>query len=116
MYQTVSQNDFRDAFRQAGRQGQFSFDGLNALFEHLEEYEDSTGASMELDVIAICCDFSEYSNAVEAAKEQGFEPDEREEDQDEDDYTEATEAAALEYLQDNTQVIQHDSGIIIQSF
>ena len=109
MKQTVNSYDFVEAFTRCNRQEQFSRAGLFALFDYLEEYEDSTGEEIELDVIALCCDFAEYSTALEAAKEYGFEPDE---DEDEEEQ----EAAALELLQDRTQVIEHDSGIIIQSF
>jgi hypothetical protein len=42
-----------------GRGEQFSYDGLRVLFEALEEYEDDTGSEVELDVIALCCEYSE---------------------------------------------------------
>ncbi len=59
MKTTVSVYDFRDAFQRAGRQTHFSYDGLAILFDYLEEYEAGTGEEMELDVIALCCDFAE---------------------------------------------------------
>jgi hypothetical protein len=116
MKQTVNKYDFTEAFRQAGRQDQFSYTGLCALFDYLEEYEEAAGTELELDVIALCCDYSEYATATEAAKEYGWEAPEIDPDTDPEDATEETEAAALEWLQDNTQVITHDSGVIIQSF
>ena len=108
MKQTVNSYQFVDAFRHAGRESQFSRSALFALFEHLEEYESSTGEEIELDPIAICCDFTEYDNAREAAKEYDFEP----EDQDEDD----REESALKWLQNRTQVIEFSGGIVIQNF
>lgn len=58
MKQTVSQYDFRNAFQQC-RPDNFSYEGLSALFEYLEQWEEDCGEELELDVIAICCDFSE---------------------------------------------------------
>jgi len=61
MYQTINGYDFRKAFQDMGRGKQFSYEGLEILFEALEQYEVDSGEDMELDVIAICCDFSELS-------------------------------------------------------
>jgi hypothetical protein len=57
MIQTINVSDFRDAFRAYGRREQFSYEGLGALFEYLEESDPD----YELDVIALCCDYSENS-------------------------------------------------------
>jgi hypothetical protein len=92
-----------------GRADQFSYDGLQALFEYLEQYEEDTGEAITLDVIALCCEYSEYSDALEAATEYGFEADA---DQDDDEQ----QTLAREWLQNQTQVIEHKSGIIIQQF
>ena len=110
MKTTVTCSDFVDAFRHAGREDQFTVAGRKALFDYLEELENDTGTELELDVIALCCDYSEYPNALAAAKDMSsFDPD-AEADGDEQ------EQAALEYLRDNTQVIEFDGGIIIASF
>ena len=62
MYQTVNTaSNFRDEFRACGRADQFSYDALGILFDYLEAYEMDTGEEIELDVVAICCDFSEDS-------------------------------------------------------
>lgn len=61
MFIRVNLSDFRDAFRAAGRKDQFSYDGLRVIFDYLEEYEESTGEPVELDVIAICCDYYEMT-------------------------------------------------------
>jgi hypothetical protein len=62
---TVSVSDFRDAFRDCNRQDNFSYEGLGALYEWIEEYEDGSGAETELDVIGLCCDFTEYADLKE---------------------------------------------------
>jgi len=61
MYQTINESECRSAFHSMGRGQQFSYEGLTILFEALEQYEVDTGEDMELDVIAICCDFSEMT-------------------------------------------------------
>jgi len=61
MHQSINEYQFRDAFRSMGRGDQFSYEGLNILFNGLEQYEADTGEGVELDVIALCCDFSEES-------------------------------------------------------
>ena len=62
---TINEYQFEQAFKNAGRGNQFSYEALKALFEYLEEYEDSTGEQIELDVIAICCEFTEYEDLEE---------------------------------------------------
>lgn len=58
MYQTVNFTDFHTAFNQL-RPDNFTYEGLQALFEYCEDYERDTGETMELDVIALCCDITE---------------------------------------------------------
>ena len=67
MKRTVNLNDFRDAFRSI-RPDNFSYEGLEALFNYLENLGEDTGLEIELDVIAICCDFTEYENLEEYLK------------------------------------------------
>ena len=110
MKTTVSCYDFARAFEQAGRNDQFSRPALMALFDYLEEMENDTGTETELDVIALCCDFSEYPSALKACEDMSsFKPDSEatEEEQEE---------AALEYLRDNTQVIEFDGGVVVAAF
>jgi hypothetical protein len=59
MYQTINRSQFHDAFKAAGRGDQFSYEALDALFSAFEEMEYATGVPIELDVIAICCEYSE---------------------------------------------------------
>ena len=58
MKTTINLHDFRDAFRRAEREN-FSDDGLFILFNYLEEFEQDCGSEIELDVIALCCDYAE---------------------------------------------------------
>jgi hypothetical protein len=61
MIQTIDKYGFEQAFKKAGRGEQFSYAALGALFDYFEEYEESTGEQIELDVVAICCEYAESS-------------------------------------------------------
>ena len=98
---TLSTDQIADTLRR-DYYASWSYDGAFALAEYLREYEESTGEELELDPIAIRCEFTEYENAIEAAAQYTSE------------FT--TEAAALEYLEDHTNVITYDGGVIIQDF
>ena len=65
MKKTINIYDFREAFHKAGRGDQFTYDGLTALFEYIEDYEEGTGEETELDVIGLCCDYTEYESIEE---------------------------------------------------
>ena len=65
MKKTINIYDFREAFRKAGRGDQFTYDGLTALFEYIEDYEEGTGEEIELDVIGLCCEYTEYESIGE---------------------------------------------------
>jgi hypothetical protein len=101
----VSEYQFVEAFRHAGRESQFSVNARRALFAHLEEYERETCFELELDPIGICCEFAEYPSALEAAKVYGLEL--RGDDE---------ESRALEWLREKTQVVEFEGGIVIQNF
>ena len=90
----------------------WSWGGAEALIKYLEELESSGGKSSEFDRIALRCEYSEYSTALEAAQDYDFTPPENEDDEDED----VIEAAAIAYLEDRTTVIKFDGGLIIQQF
>ena len=64
----VNLHDFRAAFKRV-RPNSFSYEGITALFNYLEEYEADTGEELELDVIGLCCDFTEYEDIAEYNEE-----------------------------------------------
>jgi len=56
LYQTIdTASQFRDQFHRCGRADQFSYEALGLLFDYLSD----CGSDIELDVVAICCEFSE---------------------------------------------------------
>lgn len=102
---TVSQ--FRDAFHNAGRATQFSYEGLELLFNYLEEVD----ADYELDVVALCCDYSEDSVADIA---RDYLIDLNDADPKDDDYADQCEALVIDYLNDNGSVVGvTPSGLIV---
>ena len=50
---------FREAFRLAGRMDQFSYEGLEVLFDYLDTLSEDIGEPIELDVVALCCEYYE---------------------------------------------------------
>lgn len=58
MKQSINFSSFVDAFHAHKRYDQFGYEALRVIFDYLEEYEESTGEEIELDVIAICCDYN----------------------------------------------------------
>lgn len=109
IYQTITQSEFTTAFHRTGRGDNFSYSALCALYDYIDELSDATGEDIELDVIALCSEYSEYSDALEAAAEYGFTP---EGDQEESEQ----EQSAIDWLRGRTQVIQFSGGVIIQDF
>jgi hypothetical protein len=61
MKQRVNFAWFLESFRMMGRYEQFGYDALRVLFDYLEDLESDTGEEIELDVIALCCDYSVYT-------------------------------------------------------
>jgi len=64
MKQTINFFQFRDAFG-GDYKNNFSYDGKKALFEYLENYEEETNKEIELDPIALCCEYTEYESINE---------------------------------------------------
>jgi len=96
---TITFNDFESRFQNYGRGEQFSYEGLQALFEWLEEFETDTGEEQELDVIGLCCDFMEYEDLKEFQADYG------------------KEYESIEDIENDTIVIPIDKeSFIIQAF
>ena len=113
MKQNVNSYQFADAFKTAGRADQFSYKGLDALFDFLEEVEPDS----ELDVIALCCDFTEYESALECVKETVSDWEYECSYSIRTNTEEENEEGALEYLREQTCVIEVGNGsIIIHAF
>ena len=98
MKQSINFTDFQRAFIDYGREDNFSYEALHALFNWLEDYEENIGEEIELDVIALCCEFTEYESFEELQK----------------NYTDIESLEDLGYL---THVIELGFGrLVIQDF
>lgn len=104
---TVTETMFKNQFVAMNRADNFSSTGLSALFEYFEELGQDTGEELELDVISICCDYSEASYE-EIADDYSLDLSAC------DDIEEEFEAV-LEYLNNETMVVYADSetGMIL---
>lgn len=109
MKQTVNFSDFVDAFRAYDRYDQFGYQALMVIFEHLEEIENSTGQELELDVVAICCDYA-TDNWHDIAVNYSIEIDENENEDEQ-------KQQVIDYLNENTVVLgETDCEIVYQIF
>ena len=110
MKRTINEHDFVDAFQGTDYQNQFSYEGKVALYEYLTELEDSTGFEIELDMIALCCEYTEYENFYEFRD-------------DYEDYVYKHKIKDIHDIHEHTQVIEFTSAessriksLIIQQF
>jgi superfamily I DNA/RNA helicase len=125
MIKQISFSDFCDAFQNAGRENSFSYRGKKELYNFFEEnYPD-----MELDIVALDCEFSESETAVqwmldachldklkEFADDLGIDHTEPTLDWSEVENEEELEQVCLEYLNNKTLVISFTGGVIVQGF
>jgi len=115
MKQSIGFCGFCDAFRDMDRNENFSYEGKRILFDFLEQYEDDTGEEIELDVIALCCDYSEddvediaasymfYQAHGESDELAEFKALDREEQVEQ----------VREYLEDHTMVCGEHDGVFV---
>ena len=99
--QTVDAYRFADEFRRMGREKNFSYEGLMALFRFLQDLAEDTGAPIELDVIALSSEFSEHKTAKAAARAFGWE---------------RGDGNALTWLHERTSVIEFEGGVLVSIF
>ena len=107
MKQTINKSQFRDAFLSWETYSKnFTYEGLGLLYDGLEELANDSGEEYELDVVAICCEFSEdcyadIASQYDIALSESDNPFE----------------TVMEYLWENTLVIGYnaDLDIIIYS-
>jgi hypothetical protein len=106
MKTTISHaSQFRDAFRQVDRCGQFSYEALNMLYEYFEDVDPD----MELDVIAICCEYTE--DTPEGIANNYWSVDDLTQDEEE------LRDQVREYLEANTSIVgETPTGFVYLSF
>lgn len=108
MKQSIFFSQFVDAFRAYDRYDSFGYNGLRIIFDYLEQYEQNCNTEIELDVIAICCDYSMMS-IEDIVKEYRIDVS----DVDADD----VEEYVIDYLNEHTTVLgQCADGVVFQRF
>ena len=94
MITNITLGTFRDAFINHGRGDSFTYQGFKALFEYFQQLEEDSGLMIELDPVAIDCEYTEYSDLEEL---QGDYPD----------------IETIRDLQNQTSVIEFNHGSLI---
>ena len=104
MKQTINLSQFRDEFN-AIRPNNFTFEGLEILYDYVEEMIPD----FDLDVIALCCDFSE-GTVEELIRDFSIDCDDVEDDE--------IDAHVLDYINDHSVVlgVTYDGSIVYQNF
>jgi hypothetical protein len=106
MKTSINFSQFCDAFRNADRNENFSYDGKRALFDFLEDCTEQTGIEVELDVIAFCCEYSE-DDVNTIIENYSIDVSEAEDDEEKEEIVE-------EYLQNHTMVVgKLDNGSFV---
>ena len=109
IYDEVSANDMIDRAIDFGRYDQLGgIWGIEALHEWLTDLAEDIGEPIELDIIALCCEWSHYTDIVAAAAEY-LSPDELDELHTDD---------LPGWFRDRTTVLELDNGAgyLIQAF
>jgi len=126
MKKTLSTYEIADALKR-DENAAWTWAGAQALAEYLEEYEESIGEEMELDVVAIRCDYSEYSSLQdwgeeyfggwnELCDELGDDYRGPLDDETPEEYAERFDDAIRAHIHDNGTLIEFDGGVIVSSF
>ncbi len=124
IYEILDENLFKSRFEDYKRVvgsddeqgGNFTYEGLRALFEYLEDLSEGTEQNIELDVIALCCDYSEYRDLNEYLTDYSNQHSKRKEFDTEEEFKQVIE----EEISEKTTLIKFnedlDEGFIIQNF
>ena len=67
-----SASHMRDEFARYGRNDQFTYHAYDALFDYYHELSDEIGEPIEFDVVAICCEWTEYDSLQELGEAYGL--------------------------------------------
>lgn len=117
MKRTINEHEFADAFTEMNRQDNFSYEGLKALYDYLTELEDDTGIEIELDVIAICCEYCEYEDIYKYLDNYNTDIDRNDYNMNEDIEREMFEEEVKKEIQEKTTFIDIDgTSFIIQAY
>lgn len=63
---------FASLFNDYGRGNQFTYQGFDALYWYFSDLSDDLGEDISIDVVAICCEWTEYDSLKELADAYGI--------------------------------------------
>lgn len=106
IYSVITKSAFRDAFKRMGREENYTYNGLGALYDCLVEWSEESGMPLELDVLGLCTEWSEYGSAWELATDYGIE---RESGEDDEEF----EARVLAETGNESTVVPFDGGWLV---
>lgn len=127
MIKLVTKSMFLDEWNEwEDRKDTFRYEGKCALYDYLESYEEDTDTPVILDIITLCCEYTEYDSAYDAMY--NYQPedmpvcedtgvDENGHGMDLVEIQQATEKMCHEWLEEQTTVIDVEGGgVIIANF
>ena len=91
--QTVNKSQFIDNLL-ADDYASWTYEDAEALFDYYEDLSEDLGEDVELDRVALRCEWTRADSIDEVIEEYD-------------------DIESLEDLQDNTQVIEHDGGVLL---
>ena len=91
--QTVNKSQFIDNLL-ADDYASWTYEDAEALYDYYEQYSDDTGEDVELDRVALRCEWTRADSIDEVIEEYD-------------------DIESLEDLQDETQVIEHVGGVLL---
>ena len=65
LIQTVNHSELYDIAHKMGRGSNYGHDGWRAIGDYLEELSEDMGENIEIDIIAICCEYCFAGSADE---------------------------------------------------
>ena len=99
----VNEWDFKNYFKSSQYKNNYSMEGLYTLYNYLNDLSEDIGEDIELDIIAIACDFNEYESLEEALEQY----------QDINTYDELEKHTSILNI---SMFFDNHKGIIIQAF
>ena len=91
--QTVNKSQFIDNLL-ADDYASWTYEDAGALFDYYEQFSDDTGEDVELDRVALRCEWTRADSIDEVIEEYD-------------------DIESMEDLEDRTQVIEHEGGVLL---
>ena len=120
MKNTLDTSDIVNALM-ADNYAKWSLAAAQALTEYLEDFEEECDMELELDVVALHCEYSEYETLQDWLMEYYAEPLETAfksagVDLDGDETDDEKDSLIRSHIQDHGQLIEFSGGIIVSDF